>query len=75
MEAASYHLGDSSPRLGGGVFEPTRFVLELSWQSFSMGTGGSPCNVNAYNESRGYRGAEVREESTCFATVALDLLA
>ena len=35
-KAASNHLGDSSHRLWGSVFDPTRFVPESSRQQFSM---------------------------------------
>ena len=37
MEAASNHLGDSSHRLGGRVFDPPRFIQKLFWQPSSMG--------------------------------------
>lgn len=57
MEVASNHLGDSYHKLGGGVFEPTRFVLELSWQPFFLAKEGT-CKANGYNESRSYLGAK-----------------
>lgn len=31
-----WKVGDTSHRFGGGVFGPTRFVMEPSWQHFSM---------------------------------------
>lgn len=74
MEVASNHLGDSYHRLGGGVFEPTRFVLELSWHPFFLGKEDT-CQANGYSESRSYLGAKVGEASTCFAPVAFDLSA
>ena len=46
MEAASNHLGNSHHSLGGGVFGSTRFVLEPSWQPFSI-RYGCFCNANA----------------------------
>ena len=57
-----------------GSFDPIRFVWEQSWQPFLMGSGGYKAIQMHYNESRGYPGAEVEEESTCSAPVALDLL-
>lgn len=60
MEAASNPLGDYFLSLGGGVFDSTRFVPELSWQPLAMeGSGGYNHNMNALWESRGYCGAEV----------------
>ena len=46
MEAASTHLGNSPHRLGREVFDLTRFVLEPSWQPFSM-EGRGCCTYNA----------------------------
>ena len=75
MEATSNHLGDSSHRLGRGIFDTTRFVLELSWQPSCRGVGAQiPIQIH-YNESSGYPGAELKEESTCSLPVPLGLLA
>ena len=40
MEAASNLLENSSHQLGGGIFDPTGFVLEFLWQPFSSGGRG-----------------------------------
>ena len=72
IEAASNRLGDSSHRLGGGVLDPARFVLEQSRQSFSMGGSGGggwvPAMQMHYNESRAYPGAAVEEKSGMLKT-------
>ena len=70
MEAASSHIGDFSHRLGGGVSDLTRYVPELSG-SLSFLVGTITVMQMYYNESRGYPGAEVEEESLCFVPVAL----
>lgn len=60
-------------RFAGGVFDPTRFVPEPSWQPFFPLWLGLQMHMH-YNESRHYPGAEVEEES-CSAPVALGFLA
>lgn len=68
--ATSNHLGNSSRRLGGGIFDPTRFVPETSWHPFSM-VGGCLITMQIHhNESRGYTcDSKVLETpvSGCFA--------
>ena len=78
-EAVSNHLGDSPYRLGGGVFDPTRFIPEPSWQPSSRGgrsrRGWHPqykCIIMSLGVTLE---TEVVEESVCSSPVALDLLA
>ena len=66
-------FGGLLSQVGRGSFWPCKVCRELSWQPFSMGKGGCTHNANVCIESRSYLGAEVEEESTCFAPVALDL--
>ena len=66
MGAVSNHLGDSSYRLGEGVLDSTRFLLELSWHS--EGGGGDVTAIQNYNESRGHPEAEVEEEKSMSCT-------
>lgn len=66
METASNHLRDASNVLGrGGCLDTTRFIPELSWQSFSWWNIGAVGEMQMYyNEFRSYPGAEM-QESTC----------
>ena len=76
MEAVSYHLRNSSHRPTWGVFDPTRFAPEPSWQPFSLEVEEAvPTIQRYYKESRVSLspGAEVEEENSSSAPVALDL--
>jgi len=67
METASKHLGDSSHKLRAAVFDPTRFVLEQSWQPFfiwgAITTMQMHCESGGYTRRRGLRGE--RRLCTC----------
>lgn len=51
-EDASNHLGQLLPQVGG-VFDPTGFVLEPSWQPFSMAAVAAVVAVVAVAGDRG----------------------
>ena len=68
MGAASNHLGDSSHRLGGGVFDPMRCVTEPFSQPFSLGRWSITPKQMYYNEYGGYLGAEVELENSWLCT-------
>lgn len=70
-------LGNSSYRLVGGVFDPTKFVLNshggLSpWIGWARWATLSKMQLHCM-ESRGYHGVEVGEESICSAQGTLGL--
>ena len=70
----SNHWGTPPTGQEGEGLDPTKFVLELSWQP--LPTWGAMTTMQMhYKESRGYSGAEVEEESTCAAPVTLGLSA
>ena len=47
IKVVSNHLGDSSHRLGGGIFDPTRFVPRTISAVFLHDGGGGVYNCNA----------------------------
>lgn len=71
---ASSLWGELLLHIGRESFWTTSFVPEPSWQPFSIGKGAILAMQMNYNESRGYPGAEVEEESAYFACMPLGLL-
>ena len=74
MRAASNHL-ETPPTSWEGELLALQDLYQNAHGSPSSFSGGVPAVLVHYNESRGYLGAEVEEESPCSALVALDLSA
>ena len=71
---ASSLWGELLLQIGRESFWNISFVPEPSWQPSSIGKGAVLGMQMNYNESRGYPGAEVEEESAYFACMPLGLL-
>lgn len=61
-------------QVGKGSFCPYKVCPRTVLAAFTM-EGGDYKHLQMYYESRGYPGAEVKEESTCSAPVVLDMSA
>ena len=70
IETASNHLGNCPHRLGGGVFDLTRFATQPSWQPFLLVGDISTMQMNY--ESEGFPAAEEEGDSACSQPLALD---